>query len=222
MPRVGLTSSSRRLKRRKHDLNRTDHEISIRSQFKDNKGNIENFLNLTLLLGKRIKHTTTSDNSNRRVKSPAIIFSAKSKHTLLINQSSNMEIFRKHFRAMISGHMVNIVHEGRRTAKANWYTNICSPEVIREFSTNNPYRRIIQHRVNGRSHTPARTTKFLANESIELMHQPPYFLKRYEEVCFKKFICSYTCSNHCEQNVRSQENDRFFDNVTHVTEESCK
>jgi len=74
----------------------------------------------------------------------------------------------------ITGCVATVPLEDRRTVNADWYTNVCLPEIINEIRKNNPNRRIILHHDNASSHSAHKTNDFLKANNVELMTHCPY------------------------------------------------
>lgn len=72
------------------------------------------------------------------------------------------------------GHIATVPLEDRRTVNAEWYINICLPQVFGEFRKTNRRAKIILHHDNAPAHTASRTTDFLAASNVKLMTHPPY------------------------------------------------
>lgn len=76
---------------------------------------------------------------------------------------------------MSRGHVTTVHVEDRRTVTADWYTNVCLPQVMRVtqplLARNS---RLLLHQDNAPAHSAHLTTNFLNDQNVEVLGHPPY------------------------------------------------
>jgi histone-lysine N-methyltransferase SETMAR len=75
------------------------------------------------------------------------------------------------------GHVATVPLEHHRTVTALWYTEVCLPKVFDFWCKRRPndqLRHLLLHQDNAPAHTAIRTTEFLSEKSVRLLHHPPY------------------------------------------------
>lgn len=60
--------------------------------------------------------------------------------------------------------------EDQRTVTANWYTEVCLPEVLKELRI----RGLMLHHDNASSHTAKKTVEYLQTHGVQVVEHPPY------------------------------------------------
>jgi [histone H3]-lysine36 N-dimethyltransferase SETMAR len=76
-----------------------------------------------------------------------------------------------------TGHVATVTLEEGKTVTANWYTQICLPEVIKNLKERRPRtgtRGILLHHDNAPAHKASKTMDFLKENQIHLVGHPPY------------------------------------------------
>lgn len=73
-----------------------------------------------------------------------------------------------------TGHIATIALEDKRTVTANWYTNVCLPQIFEKVREKRPNGKIILHHDNASSHTARTTIEYLETLKVSTMKPPPY------------------------------------------------
>ena len=74
----------------------------------------------------------------------------------------------------ITGHIITVPIEDRRSVNAEWYSTICLPRVLDRMRELRPKSRLIVHHDNASSHSAHQTVRFLTNSGAEILGHPPY------------------------------------------------
>lgn len=90
-------------------------------------------------------------------------------------KSANKKMIAAFFRC--SGPVAVIPLEDRKTVTADWYTEVCLPQVFEKLCSDRPrsgLRGILLHHDNATPHTAAKTLNFLHESGVQLVTHPPY------------------------------------------------
>lgn len=77
----------------------------------------------------------------------------------------------------LTGHVATVPLEDRKTVNADWYVNVCVPQVFAKWSQRRPKtgtRGLLWHHDNASAHTAARTVEFFDENSVRRLPHPPY------------------------------------------------